>query len=149
MDQEKEDSEGVEVEEVLLHPTLMAVVVVDILEGGSYNAGIDQNNFDSLNYRNGYARIFRAEGTDPGIPKITLLDSSWNLKSKNYLIKNLGNEYRVATSEEVAKAREAATPGSVNNWTATRQIKPRNLPGAVNEYGFDVSTTSGTWVVKE
>ena len=57
--------------------------------------------------------------------------------------------YRFATSEEVTKAREAATPGSVNNWTASRQIKPRNLPGAVNEYGFDVSTTSGTWVIKE
>ena len=36
-----------------------------------------------------------------------------------------------------------------NNWTATRQIKPRNLPGKVNEYGFDVSTTSGFWVIKE
>ena len=38
---------------------------------------------------------------------------------------------RYATVEEVNKAREAATPGSVNKWTATRQVKPRNLPGKV------------------
>ena len=50
---------------------------------------------------------------------------------------------------EVTKAREAATPGGVNNWTSTNQVKPRNLPGKVNEYGFDVSTTSGFWVIKE
>ena len=34
-----------------------------------------------------------------------------------------------ATSAEVTKAREAATPGAVNNWTASNQVKPRNLPG--------------------
>ena len=57
--------------------------------------------------------------------------------------------YRWATTEEVTKAREAATPGSVNQWTATHKITPRNFPGKVNEFGFDVSTTSGFWVVKE
>jgi hypothetical protein len=65
------------------------------------------------------------------------------------LFLELGSEYRCATSAEVNKAREAATPGGVNNWTATNQVKPRNLPGKVNEYGFDVSTTSGFWVIKE
>ena len=61
----------------------------------------------------------------------------------------LGKEYRFATFEEVTKAHEAATPGGVNNWTATNQVKPRNLPGNINEYGFDVSTTDGLWVIKE
>ena len=60
-----------------------------------------------------------------------------------------GFSYRWATTAEITKAREAATPGAVNNWTASVQVKPRNLPGSVNEYGFDVSTTSGYWVIKE
>jgi hypothetical protein len=64
-------------------------------------------------------------------------------------LNELGSGYRFATTEEVTKAREAATPGSVNNWTATFQVKPRNLPGKVNEYGFDVQTTTGTWVIRE
>ena len=68
---------------------------------------------------------------------------------KDMILSSLGTGYRWATSEEVTKAREAATPGGVNNWTATNQVKPRNLPGSVNEYGFDVSTTSGYWVIKE
>ena len=78
-----------------------------------------------------------------------MLNSSWTVRNKTALLEALGTGYRFATSEEVTKAREAATPGAVNNWTATQQIKPRNLPGNVNEYGFDVSTTSGTWVIKE
>jgi hypothetical protein len=84
-----------------------------------------------------------------GKPKITLLGSNWSVRSKFPLLDALGPGYRFATLAEVAKAREAATPGGVNSWTATNQVKPRNLPGKVNEYGFDVSTTSGYWVIKE
>jgi hypothetical protein len=82
------------------------------------------------------------------LPK-TLMNSNWNATNSGryYLMKKLG--YRFATSAEITKAREAATPGAVNNWTANNQVKPRNLPGSVNEYGFDVSTTSGFWVIKE
>jgi hypothetical protein len=68
---------------------------------------------------------------------------------KSMVLEKLGSNYRWASTAEVTKAREAATPGGVNNWTATNQVKPRNLPGKVNEYGFDVSTTSGFWVIKE
>ena len=56
--------------------------------------------------------------------------------------------YRWASIAEVSIAREAATPGTVNSWIATNQVKPRNLPGRVNEYGFDTGS-SGWWVVKE
>ena len=66
------------------------------------------------------------------------------------LLNALGSDYRPrATTAEVTKAREAATPGSVNNWTASVQVKPQKLTGKVNEYGFDVYTTSGYWVIKE
>jgi len=88
---------------------------------------------------------------NPGVPEYKILTESWapTESGKNELLKALGAGYRFATAEEVTKAREAATPGSVNNWPATFQVKPRNLPGSVNEYGFDVQTTSGTWIIRE
>ena len=80
-----------------------------------------------------------------------ILTSAWGVTAagRSALLTALGSGYRWATAAEVTKAREAATPGAVNNWTASVQVKPRNLPGKVNEYGFDVETTSGYWVVKE
>jgi hypothetical protein len=58
--------------------------------------------------------------------------------------------HRWAKLLEVTMAREAATPGTINQWSANRQVKPRNLPGQVNEYGFDVGSHGGRawWVVK-
>ena len=117
--------------------------------GGSFNAGSNQLNFSGVGNDHGYVRIFRAESVNSGKPKVTLLDSNWNVKSKSILLNALGSGYRFATAEEVTKAREAATPGSVNNWPAAFQVKPRNLPGSVNEYGFDVQTTTGTWIIRE
>jgi hypothetical protein len=117
--------------------------------GGSFNAGANKQNLSGVGNGHGYVRIFRAESVNSSKPKVTLLDSSWNVKSKSVLLEALGSGYRFATNQEVVKAREAATPGSVNNWPATFQVKPRNLPGKVNEYGFDVQTTTGTWVIRE
>ena len=80
-----------------------------------------------------------------------ILTTSWGVTGagRNALLNAFGAGYRWATTAEVTKAREAATPGAVNNWPASVQVKPRNLPGNVNEYGFDVQTTSGYWVIKE
>jgi len=80
-----------------------------------------------------------------------ILTTSWGVTTagRTALLNAFGAGYRWATTAEVTKAREAATPGAVNNWTAPVQVKPRNLPGNVNEYGFDVQTTSGYWVIKE
>jgi hypothetical protein len=80
-----------------------------------------------------------------------ILTTSWGVTTacRTALLNALGADYRWATSAEVTKAREAATPGAVNDWTVSGQVKPRELPGSVNEYGFDVSTTIGYWVIKE
>jgi hypothetical protein len=80
-----------------------------------------------------------------------VLTAAWGVTTagRTALLNAFGAGYRWATTAEVTKAREAATPGAVNNWTASVQVKPRNLPGSVNEYGFDVQTTSGYWVIKE
>ncbi|MDC0647059.1 hypothetical protein OAP38_04865 [Opitutales bacterium] len=58
--------------------------------------------------------------------------------------------HRWAKLLEVTMAREAATPGTINQWEANRQIEPRDLPNQVNEYGFDVGShgSRAWWVVK-
>ena len=58
--------------------------------------------------------------------------------------------HRWAKLLEVSMAKEAATPGTVNQWSANRQVKPRGLPNQVNEYGFDVGShgSRAWWVVK-
>jgi hypothetical protein len=118
--------------------------------GGSYNSGTSPKNIPGVGGGHGLVRIYRAEGVTPTMPQITLLNSSWKPQGAiGKLIYDLGQEYRAASPQEVTKAREAATPGGVNNWSTTNQVKPRNVPGKVNEYGFDVSTTSGFWVIKE
>lgn len=68
----------------------------------------------------------------------------------DYFIEAFGEGYRWATEHEIKLAREAATPDLVNSFPAKNQIKPRGLPGAVNEYGFDTSGAQvGNYIVKE
>jgi len=126
--------------------------------GGSY---FDTNSpgviISNLNEGNGFVTItqIQANQSDTLIfAKIPLLSSTlkFTQHGKTYLMNLLG--YRYATVEEVTKAREAATPGNVNQWSASVQVKPRNLPGQVNEYGFDTQyepseTARYWWVVKE
>jgi len=68
---------------------------------------------------------------------------------RDFFMNDLG--YRWASIAELSIAREAATPGTVNEWDATNQVQPRNLPKQINEYGFDTGNhgTRAWWVVKE
>ena len=71
------------------------------------------------------------------------------MDGREHFIDALG--HRWAKLVEVSRAREAATPGTINQWGANRQVKPRSLPLQVNEYGFDVGSDHGSrawWVVK-
>jgi len=55
---------------------------------------------------------------------------------------------RQATTSEVARAREATTPGTVNAWTPRFSVGPRRFPKKLNEYGFDTGySASLRWVV--
>jgi len=75
-------------------------------------------------------------------------DGIVNLTGKDFFMNKLG--YRWATTTEIANAKDAATPGTINSWTPSNQVKPRNLPQTVNEYGFDTGTHARSyWVVKE
>jgi len=54
---------------------------------------------------------------------------------------------RQATTAEVTRAKQAATPGSTNTFTPDFKVGPGERPVKVNEYGFDTGATSGYWVV--
>ena len=54
---------------------------------------------------------------------------------------------REATAAEVTRAKEAGTPGVINQFTPSFKVGPDERPVKVNEYGFDVGATSGFWVV--
>ncbi len=56
---------------------------------------------------------------------------------------------REATTAELTRAKEAATPGSTNAFTPDFQVGPGERPVKVNEYGFDTGTYGGSayWVV--
>jgi hypothetical protein len=56
---------------------------------------------------------------------------------------------RQATTAELTRAREAATPGVTNKFTPSFKVGPGERPVKVNEYGFDSDSTSSShyWVV--
>ncbi|MAH26711.1 MAG: hypothetical protein CMI19_07135 [Opitutae bacterium] len=59
--------------------------------------------------------------------------------------------YTDANASQLTLAREAGVPGSsIKKWTPNSQVKPINLPGKVNAWGFDTEHTSGRywWAVK-
>ena len=89
------------------------------------------------------------EWTDGGATTYMNSSSQVTDDGRTYLMGKLG--YRYATSTELTKAREAATPGTTNQWSPNRPIQPRNLPNKVNEYGFDSASYNSRawWVVKE
>ena len=72
------------------------------------------------------------------------------IDGREHFINALG--HRWAKLVEVSRAR-SSHPGHNQPVGANRQVKPRNLPGQVNEYGFDVGSYHGHgsrawWVVK-
>jgi hypothetical protein len=70
-----------------------------------------------------------------------------NYLGRPYLLDKMN--LREATSSEIDRAREAATPGVTNKFTPSFQVGPGERPVKVNEYGFDSDSTSSShyWVV--
>ena len=54
---------------------------------------------------------------------------------------------RQATTAEISRAKEAATPGVTNKFEPAFKVGPGERPVKVNEYAFDTGATSGYWVV--
>lgn len=124
--------------------------------GGSLNTDINGTIISGFNKGHGLVVITKLVGTPMNhqsshFKSTLVLGSQVKGRGKKFLLDALGSGYRLATPEEVTKAKEAATPGSVNRWSASRPIQPRNLPAKVNEYGFDSNNYNSRawWVVKE
>jgi tripartite motif-containing protein 71 len=61
-----------------------------------------------------------------------------------YLFQKMG--LREATAAEVTRAKEAGTPGVINQWDPKLRVGPDERPSKINAYGFDTGA-SGYWVV--
>jgi streptogramin lyase len=70
-----------------------------------------------------------------------------NSAGREYLFNKMN--LRQATTAELTRAREAATPGVTNKFTPSFKVGPGERPVKVNEYGFDSDSTSSShyWVV--
>ena len=64
---------------------------------------------------------------------------------KAYLLNRMN--LREASAAEVTRAKEASTPGIINQFTPSFKVGPDERPVKVNEHGFDTGATSGFWVV--
>ena len=121
--------------------------------GGSFTSDSNGTLLSGINSQNGKVIITylpNGGNLSLSINKSLVDHRLCSTVSGNMLLMNsLG--FRYATPEEVQKAREAATAGGVNQWTANRPVRPRNLPNKVNEYGFDTGNHGerAWWVVKE
>jgi len=78
------------------------------------------------------------------VNKTLAFDSVTTKNGREFLINRLG--LREATAAEILRAKEAGTPGVINQWTPKLQVGPGERPVAVNAYGFDTGG-SGYWVV--
>ena len=63
---------------------------------------------------------------------------------RNFLLQKMG--LREATAAEVTRAKEAGTPGVVNQWDPKLRVGPDERPAKINAYGFDTGS-DGYWVV--
>ena len=61
-----------------------------------------------------------------------------------YLFQRMG--LREATTSEVTFAKEAGTPGLINQWDPKLRVGPDERPAKINAYGFDTGA-DGYWVV--
>ena len=71
-------------------------------------------------------------------------NSSTYAAGREYLFNKMN--LREATSAEITRAKEAATPGVTNKFTPTFKVGPGERPEKVNEYNFETQQT-GYWVV--
>jgi hypothetical protein len=63
---------------------------------------------------------------------------------RTYILNKMG--YREATSAEVTRAKNAGTPGTINQWEPKLRVGPDERPSKVNAYNFETAV-DGTWVV--
>jgi sugar lactone lactonase YvrE len=96
------------------------------------------------------SNVFTGNSEAPGELIYNLPNREYALGTKTsaygrrFILQKMG--LREATAAEVLRAKEAGTPGNINQWEPKFQVGPWERPLKVNAYGFDTGA-SGTWVV--
>jgi hypothetical protein len=70
--------------------------------------------------------------------------ASTTAAGRAYLFQKMG--LHEATAAEVTRAKEAGTPGVINQWDPKLRVGPDERPAKINAYGFDTGA-DGYWVV--
>lgn len=70
--------------------------------------------------------------------------ASTTIAGRAFLFQKMG--LREATAAEVTRAKEAGTPGVINQWDPKLRVGPDERPAKINAYGFDTGG-DGYWVV--
>jgi hypothetical protein len=121
--------------------------------GKSFNADVNGTKASGTNIGHGKVIITKLPtGVTAGSGMQQILFKSTREVSdlgRYEMFNSLG--YVEANASQLTHAREAGVPGStVKQWDPNSQVKPINLPGKVNAWGFDTEHTSGRywWAVK-
>ena len=92
----------------------------------------------------GDPEIAFAEGKVTRVSDGSDLGLNSNSLGVTFLLARMG--LREATPAEILRAKEAGTPGVINQWDPPLQVGPGERPVKVNAYGFETADT-GVWVV--
>jgi hypothetical protein len=121
--------------------------------GGSFNADANGTKASGTNIGHGKVIITKLPTgvtTGSGLQQVLFKSNRQVSDLGRYeMFNSLG--YVEANATQLTLAREAGVPGStIKKWTPNSQVKPINLPGKVNAWGFDTEHTSGRywWAVK-
>ena len=75
---------------------------------------------------------------------ILAMGSTTTKLGRDFIFQRMG--LREATAAEVTRAKEAGTPGVINQWEPKFKVGPDERPAKVNAYGFDTGA-EGYWAV--
>jgi hypothetical protein len=121
--------------------------------GGSFNADANGTKASGTNIGHGKVIITKLPTgvtTGSGLQQVLFKSNRQVSDLGRYeMFNSLG--YVEANATQLTLAREAGVPGStIKKWTPNSQVKPINLPGKVNAWGFDTEHSSGRywWAVK-
>jgi len=107
--------------------------------GGSQQLIPPRNLFTGVATSGGSYSYYNPDGTN-----FLASGTTTTAAGRTYIFDKMG--YREATTAEVTRAKNAGTPGTINQWDPKLRVGPDERPTKVNAYNFETSA-NGTWVV--
>jgi hypothetical protein len=110
-----------------------------------YDAVSDHTHFDTSIQKPSSSDFVSATVADFKTTSTILAMGSTTTKlGRDFIFQRMG--LREATAAEVTRAKEAGTPGVINQWEPKFKVGPDERPAKVNAYGFDTGA-QGYWAV--